>query len=306
MDFVRVAEASALACFAVYGKGEKIEADRLATKAAREAFKDVPFSGVIVIGEGEKDKAPGLFHGEKLGSGGVELDIAIDPLEGTTSLAEGRQNSISVFGVSPRGTMMQVPGTYMDVIAVGKKAAKAIDLKAGYTKNLKAIAKALGKDVSEVNVVILDRPRHAKAIEEIRKAGARVKLIDHGTVSATIATAMPNSGIDVLMGDGGAPETIITACALKCLGGNMQARLRPHTKEFEDQARTMGIKDFSKVYGLNDLIKSDDCLFVATGISDGPLVRGIQKIGKTTITNSITLNSINKTTRYIATSHEDD
>jgi len=303
LEFVRITEASAIEAAKMMGRGDKILADQFATDAMRARMRAVEFSGTIIIGEGEKDEAPGLFHGEKVGCGGPEMDVAVDPLEGTTSLAQGKQNSLSVMASSPKGTMMMVPGTYMDQIATGPEAAHAIDLNASAEENIRAIARELKKDVEEVTVVILDRPRLQPLIDEIRKAGARIKLIDHGTVSATIAAALPERGIDVLMGDGGAPETIIAACALKCLGGNMFARLKPHNEIFAERARKMGITDFSRVYSLNELVRSQECAFAATGITDGPLLRGVTFQHEKIRTHSLVMIGKSRTIRYMDTYH---
>jgi len=298
LEFVRITEASAIEAAKMMGRGDKILADRYATDAMRAMMSGVEFSGTIIIGEGEKDEAPGLFHGEKVGCGGPEMDVAVDPLEGTTSLAQGKQNSLSVMASAPKGMMMTVPGTYMDQIAVGPEAAHAIDLTASAAENIKAIAKELKKDVDEVTVCILDRPRLQSLIDEIRKAGARIKLIDHGTVSATIAAALP-----VLMGDGGAPETIIAACALRCLGGNMYARLKPHNEMFAERARKMGISDFSRVYSLHELVRSQECAFAATGITDGPSLRGVTFQHEKIRTHSLVMIGKSRTIRYIDTFH---
>ena len=301
LDFVHVTESSAIAASKFYGRGDKIGADKAATEIMRDRFNAIAFSGTVVIGEGEKDKSAGLFHGELVGTGGKKLDIVLDPIEGTTSVAEGRYDSFSVIVTAPSGTILPVPGTYMDQIVVGAKAAEAISLNKTITKNLQDIAHALKKDIKDVTVVILDRPRHEKIIEEISKAGARIKLIDHGTVAASIQVAMPDSGVDVLMGDAGAPEALLAACALHCLGGNMSARLRPHSEEFAERARRMGISDFSRIYGMRDLVKSDECNFVATGISDGLLLRGVKEYGNTIKTHSVIMRGKTKSIRFIET-----
>src|SRR3989338_8937533 len=270
LELVRVTEAAAISCAPWMGKGDKNKADKAAVDAMRQRFNFVDFKGRVIIGEGEKDEAPMLFIGEELGTGnGPDMDIAVDPLECTSNLANGKPNAISVLAAGPKGSLLKAPGSYMDQLAVGPEAKGCIDINASVKDNLKRIAKALGKDVEDVTVAILDRPRHEEIIKQIRKAGSRVRLIDHGTISAGIAPAMPNSGIDVMMGIGGAPEGVITAAALKCVGGEIQGILKPHKEEFKRQAEERGL-DLGKVYHTNDLAKGDNLVFAATGISDGP------------------------------------
>ncbi|MBL7055000.1 class II fructose-bisphosphatase [Candidatus Woesearchaeota archaeon] len=305
LEFVRITEAASISCAHWLGKGDKIKADQAAVDAMRKRFNYVDFMGKVVIGEGEKDEAPMLYVGEELGTGkGPEMDIAVDPLECTTNLAKGKPNAISVLAAGPKGTLLNAPGSYMDQLAVGPEAKGVIDIKAPINTNLKNIAKALGKDLKDITVMILERPRHDEMIKKIREAGARIRLIEHGTISAGIAPAVPDSGIDVMMGIGGAPEGVITAAALKCLGGDMQAILKPHKKEFKQQAIDRGL-DLDKVYGIDDLAKGDQLVFAATGITDGPLLKGVifTKYGQ--LTHSMVMRSKSGTIRYIETHHHE-
>src|SRR3989338_4757128 len=263
LEFVRVTEAAAISCSHWMGKGDKNAADKAAVDAMRERFNYVDFDGLVVIGEGEKDEAPMLYIGEKIGTGkGPKIDIAIDPLECTANLANGKPNAISVLAAGERGSLLKAPGTYMDQISVGKKAAGSIDINASLKENLKNIASALDKDIKDV-------------IKQIRATGARIRLIEHGTVSAGIAPCVEDSGIDVMLGIGGAPEAVITAAALKCLGGDMQAVLKPHEEKYKQQAFQMGIKDLDRVFHLSDLANGHNIMFAATGVSDSPLLKGV-------------------------------
>jgi fructose-1,6-bisphosphatase II len=305
LEFVRITEAAAISCAAWMGKADKIKADKAAVDAMRKRFNYVDFKGKVVIGEGEKDEAPMLYVGEKLGTGkGPEMDIAVDPLECTSNLAKGKPNAISVLAAGPKGSLLNAPGSYMDQLAVGPEAKGVINIKKPIKDNLKNIAKALGKDVEDVTVIILERPRHEEMIKQIRETGARLRLIDHGTVSAGIAAAVPESGIDVMMGIGGAPEGVITAAALKCIGGEIQGILKPHKEEFRQQAIDRGL-DLKKVYKTNDLAKGDHLVFAATGVSDGPLLKGVvfTKYGK--LTHSIVMRSKSGTIRYVETHHHE-
>jgi len=303
LEFVRVTEAAAIAAAKWMGKGDKIAADRAAVDAMRSRFNSVDFSGEVVIGEGEKDKAPLLYIGEKIGTGkGMEIDIAVDPLECTSNLANGKPNAISVLAAGPKGSLLKAPGTYMDQLAVGTKAKGSIDIRKSVEHNLKKIAKALGKNISDVTVIVLDRPRHEKLIKDIRKSGARIRLIEHGTISAGIAAALPDTGIDVMMGIGGAPEGVITAAALKCLGGDMQGILKPHEKKFGEQAKKMGLKE-NQLFTLNDLVKTDKCQFVATGVSDGPMLKGIVFQNSHIVTHSLVMRAKSGTARFVEAIH---
>ena len=305
LEFVRITEAAAISCSAWLGKGDKNKADKAAVDAMRKRFNYVDFSGKVVIGEGEKDEAPMLYAGEKLGTGnGPEMDIAVDPLECTSNLANGKPNAISVLAAGPKGSLLNAPGSYMDQLAVGPEAKNAIDIRLPVKENLKNIAKALGKNIADITVSILDRPRHTEIISQIRKAGSRIRLIDHGTISAGIAPAIPDSGIDVMMGIGGAPEGVITAVALKCLGGNIQGILKPHKEEFKKQALERGL-DLSKVYKIDDLAKGTNLVFAATGVSDGPLLKGVVFTKYGFLTHSVVMRSKSGTIRWIETRHHE-
>lgn len=304
LEFVRVTEAAAISCAHWLGKGDKNAADKAAVDAMRERFNYVDFDGIVVIGEGEKDEAPMLYIGEKIGTGkGPKIDIAIDPLECTSNLANGKPNAISVLAAGERGSLLKAPGTYMDQISVGKKAVGSIDINASVKENIKNIASALDKDIKDVTVMILDRPRHAEVIKQIRQVGARIKLIEHGTISAGIAPCVEDSGIDVMLGIGGAPEAVITAAALKCLGGDMQAVLKPHEEKYKLQALQMGIKDLDKVFYLNDLAKGNNVMFAATGVSDGPLLRGVRFTSSGAVTHSVVMRAASGTVRWIEARH---
>ena len=259
LEFIRVTEAAAISSAKWYGKGDKNSADGAAVKSMRERFNHVECDGTIVIGEGEKDEAPMLFVGEKVGTGnGLKVDIAVDPLECTSNVAKGKPDSISVLAAGPKGTLRCFPGTYVDQIVVGPKAKGAIDITLSVKENLKNIAAALDKEISEITVVALDRDRHAKLIKEIRDSGARLRLIDNGTIVGGIAAAIHDTGLDVLMGTGGAPEAVITAAALKCTGGEIQAMLKPHDEKTTKDAAKMGYDDLERVYSTDDLAKGDE------------------------------------------------
>lgn len=305
LEFVRVTEAAALAAGRFMGRGDKEAADRAAVDAMRAVFDTVNINGTVVIGEGEMDEAPMLYIGEKLGTGiEPEVDVAVDPLEGTNLVAKGLPNALAVVAVAPRGCLLHAPDIYMNKIAVGPKARRGcISLDAGVTENLRNVARALGKDVRDVTAIILDRPRHAHIIEEIRRAGARVKLISDGDVSAAIATAFENSGVDILFGIGGAPEGVLAAAALKCLGGEMQARLMPNGEEEVARVLQMGFSDPGKLLELDDLVMGDDVLFAATGITDGDLLRGVRYRGQTAETHSLVMRGITGTIRNIYATH---
>lgn len=304
LEFVRITEAAALAAGRLMGRGDKDAADQAAVDAMRAVFDTVNVAGTVVIGEGEMDEAPMLYIGEEVGTG-VDpcVDIAVDPLEGTNLVAKGLPNAISVVAVAPRGCLLHAPDIYMDKIAVGPKAKGCIDLNASVTENLKQLARVLKRDVRDLTAIILDRPRHAHIIAEIRDNGARVKLISDGDVSAAIATAIADTGVDILFGIGGAPEGVIAAAALKCLGGEMQARLTPDTEEEESRVRKMGLDDVNKLLLLDDLVLGDDVIFAATGITDGDLLRGVRYQGQTAETHSLVMRGITGTVRNIYATH---
>ena len=304
LEFVRVTEAAALECARYMGKGDSISADQAAVNAMRKMFNSVDIDGTVVIGEGERDEAPMLYIGEKVGTRKPpKVDIALDPLECTNSVACGRPNAISVIAVAENGNFLHAPDTYMEKIAVGPKAKEAIDLRLGPEENLKRIAEVLDYHIEDITVVVLDRPRHENLIKKIRKAGARIQLIPAGDVSAAIATAIPDTGVDVLMGIGGAPEGVIAAAALRCVGGGMQARLVPRNKEEEKRAKKMGLKDLGKIFRENELAKGDNIMFAATGVTDGDMLKGVRFFGGGAHTHSIVMRSKSGTIRFIETTH---
>lgn len=306
LEFVRVTEMAAIESARLMGRGDEKQADQAAVSAMRKMFNSVDFDGRVVIGEGERDEAPMLYIGEKVGSGkGPKLDLALDPLEGTTICANGGHNSISVIAIAEEGNFLHAPDTYMDKIAVGAEAANAVDLAASPTENLKEIAKAKKTDVSSLTVVILDRPRHADLIAEVRRAGARIWLIGDGDVSAAISAAMPNSGVDVLMGVGGAPEGVIAAAAIRCIGGNFQGRLKPRNQGEIDRAVKMGIKEVHKIWSLEELAKGN-VMFCATGVTQGNFLDGVKFNPGGAITHSIIMRSETGTVREIHANHRFD
>ena len=307
MEVVRVTEAAALSSARWMGLGNEKAARQAAVDAMRRALDAVPFSGTIVIGEGDRDVAPMLFIGERIGSGdGQEFDVALDPLEGTKIVAEGRANAMAVVAIAGQGSFLQVPDTHMEKIAVGSKAKGAVDLNLSPGQNLQNIADAMKCYVEDLTVVILDRPRHAELIRSVREVGARIKVIQDGDVSAAIATGFPETGVDVLMGTGGAAEGVLAAAALQCLGGDIQGRLRPRNEEEVERARRMGIKDMDRVYGIGDLARGADIMFAATGVTDGDLLRGVRFFGGGARTHSIVMRYRSGTVRFIEANHRFD
>jgi fructose-1,6-bisphosphatase II len=307
MELVRVTEAAALASSRWIGRGDKEGADGAAVTAMRTVLSTVSMDGIVVIGEGEKDEAPMLFNGERVGDGTPPLvDVAVDPIDGTRLAAQGRTNALSVIAVSERGSMFDPgPSFYMQKIAVGPSAVGAIDITATPTQNLRWIAKSKGESVRDLMVIILDRPRHAELVEEVRAAGARIRMITDGDVYGAIATAWPHAGVDVLMGVGGTPEGVVTAAALKAMGGEIQARLWPRD-EAERATLVAGGYDPSAVLTTDDLVRSDNCFFAATGITDGPLLRGVRIEDRTVNTQSIVMRSRSGTVRIIDGIHRID
>jgi fructose-1,6-bisphosphatase II len=302
LDFVKVTESAALAASRWMGRGERDIADGAAVERMREALGAMDISGRIVIGEGERDEAPMLFIGEELGRGGFEVDIAVDPVEGTNLVANGLPNSIAVMAIAERGGLLNAPDTYMKKLAVGPKAAPYVHIDAPVGENLEAVANALEKPINEVTVVILDRPRHAELIKEVREAGARIKLISDGDVDACIATAVQGTGIHVAMGTGGAPEGVLAAAALKCLGGQFMGKLQPRNSEEVERAKAMGFGDIDRILSINDLVKGQHLVFCATGITDGDLTRGVRFFGNNARTHSIVMHG-NGTVRFIESVH---
>lgn len=303
MELVRVTEGAALASARWMGRGKKDEADDAATTAMREVFDTIPMQGTVVIGEGEMDEAPMLYIGEKLGTGnGPLVDVAVDPVEGTNLVASGGWNALAVIAIADHGNLLHAPDMYMDKIAVGPEAVGKIDINASVTDNLKAVAKAKGKDIEDVVATVLNRPRHEKIINEIREAGARIKLINDGDVAGAYNTAFNRTGVDILFGSGGAPEGVIAAVALKCLGGELQGRLLPQNDEELERCKKMGL-DVNKVLLMEDLVKGDDAIFAATGITDGELLRGVQFKGSFASTHSLVMRAKSGTVRFIEGRH---
>jgi fructose-1,6-bisphosphatase II len=302
LDFVKVTESAALAASRWMGRGERDAADEAAVEKMRESLGEMEIAGRIVIGEGERDEAPMLYIGEEVGSGGKEVDIAVDPVEGTNLVANGLPNSIAVMAIAERGGLLHAPDTYMKKLAVGPRSAPYVHIDAPVRDNLEAVANALEKPINDVCVIILDRPRHADLIREVRAAGARIRLISDGDVDACIATAIDSTGIHVAMGTGGAPEGVLAAAALKCLGGNLMGRLQPRNDDEAERARAMGFGDLNRILDLDDLVKSDDVIFCATGITDGDLVRGVRFFGNQARTHSILVHS-SGTVRFIDSTH---
>ncbi len=304
MELARVTEAAALAAGRWMGRGDKIAADAAAVDAMRLVLNSVSMDGIVVIGEGEKDEAPMLFNGEEIGAGGVPCDIAVDPIDGTTLTSLGRPGAIAVIAVAERGAMFDPgPCVYMEKIAVGPEAADVIDLDASVTDNLRAVAKALGEDVDDVTAVILDRPRHAEIIKECREAGARIRLIPDGDVAGAISTAWPDSGANILFGIGGTPEGVITACAMKALGGAQIGRLWPRNDEERTAALDLGY-DLDRVLTTDDLVSGDDAFFAATGITDGELLKGVRYWGDGASTQTLVMRSKSGTIRKIDARHK--
>ncbi|HEV7178766.1 MAG TPA: class II fructose-bisphosphatase [Candidatus Baltobacteraceae bacterium] len=302
LDFITVTERAALAASRWMGRGERDAADGAAVEKMREALGEMAISGRIVIGEGERDEAPMLYIGEELGRGGTEIDIAVDPVEGTNLVANGLPNSIAVMAIAERGGLLHAPDSYMKKLAVGPKAAPYVHIDAPTLENIEAVANALEKPINDVCVVILDRPRHAQLIAEVRDAGARIKLISDGDVDACIATSIEATGIHIAMGTGGAPEGVLAAAAIKCLGGNFMGRLEPRNQEEADRAVAMGFGNLDRVLQINDLVKSDHVIFCATGITDGDLMRGVRLFGNHARTHSILVHA-NGTVRFIESVH---
>ncbi|MCX5735868.1 MAG: class II fructose-bisphosphatase [candidate division NC10 bacterium] len=307
LEVVRVTEAAALSSARWMGLGNAKAADQAAMDAMRRGFDAVSFSGSVVIGQGERDEAPMLFTGERIGGGdGPDLDVALDSLDGANSVSQGRANAMAVVAITDKGGLFRAPDTYMEKIAVGPRAKGAVDLSLSPTQNLENIANAMKCYVEDLTVVILDRPVHAELIRSVREAGARIKLIQDGDVSAAIATAFPESGVDILMGIGGAPEGVLAAAALQCLGGDMQGRLRPRNDQEVEQARRVGVKDIERIYRIGDLVSGTELMFAATGVTDGDLLRGVRFFGGGARTHSVVIRRRSGTTRFIEATHRFD
>lgn len=304
LELVRVTEAAALASARWMGRGNQHAADEAATTAMRAVLETIPMSGTVVIGEGEMDEAPMLYIGEELGTGkGPEVDVAVDPLEGTKIVAQGTWNALAVIAIADKGHLLHAPDMYMKKIAVGPEAVGTIDINASTEENLQAVARAKNKDVEDVMAIVLDRPRHAKLIQEIRDAGARIRLISDGDVAGAINTAFDETGVDILLGIGGAPEGVLSATALQCLGGEIQGQLIPQNEEEIERCRKMGIEDISQVFYMDDFCSGDDTIFAATGVTDGELLKGVQFKGSKATTQSVVMRSKSGTVRFVDGQH---
>ncbi|MHB1118872.1 MAG: class II fructose-bisphosphatase [Bellilinea sp.] len=304
LELVRVTEAAALAAGRFVGRGDKIAADKAAVDAMRLILNTVQMDGIIVIGEGEKDEAPMLFNGERLGTGEPPMvDIAADPIDGTRPTAHGLPNAIATVALAPRGTMYNPgPFVYMDKIAAGPEAKDVIDIEAPVEENLRKVAKVRGEDVDDLMVVILDRPRHTELISRVRKVGARITLIPDGDVAGAIMTAMPGSKVDLLLGIGGTPEGVLAACAMRCLGGNIQGKLYARNEEERRLGEELGY-DFNNVLTLEDLVSSEDVFFAATGITDGEFLKGVDYFADGATTESVIMRGLTGTSRRIIATH---
>ncbi len=307
--FLHVAENAAVAAARTMGQGKRRYSDQVAVEAMRKAMDSLPMRGTVVIGEGERDEAPMLFIGEKVGRAGAEdheVDIAVDPLEGTNLCATGAPGAIAVLAAANRGGLLHAPDCYMDKIVVGPAARDVIDIDAPVETNLKAIAKSMNRDVDDLVVIVLDRERHEKLIADIRKAGARIRLISDGDLSAGITAAVRGTNVHAVMGIGGAPEGVLTAAALRCLNGGMRARLVPTKPGQEERMRKMGITDLQRVYTEKDLAPGPDILFVATGVTDGALMRGVRFFGGGYRTSSIIMSLRERHIRFVDTVRLED
>lgn len=306
LEFVRVTEAAALSCARLMGRGDEKAADHAAVEAMRGMLNSIEFDGTVVIGEGERDEAPMLFIGEKVGTGELpKLDLALDPLEGTTICAKGGTNALSVIAIAEAGNFLHAPDTYMKKIAVGPDAKGVVELDETPTENLKRIASAKKCRIDDLTVIILDRPRHEDLIREVRDTGARIWLIGDGDVSAAIATCIPGSGVDVMMGIGGAPEGVIAAAALRCVGGDFQGQLKFRNEKEKSRATNMGVSDLEKVYKIDELAKGN-VMFCATGVTQGPLLKGVQFFRDGAKTHSVVMRSESGTIRFIEAEHHFD
>jgi fructose-1,6-bisphosphatase II len=309
LEFVRVVEEAAIASAKTMGQGDRKRADTVATEAMRRVMDSVPMRGTIVIGEGERDEAPMLYIGEQVGAQSLdgvqfpEVDIAVDPLEGTNLCATGEPNAITVLAASERGGLLHAPDCYMEKLVVGPSCKDAVDLDAPVADNLAAIARSLNRDVEDLVIIVLDRPRHQKLISDIRAAGARIKLIGDGDLSAGIAAAVIGTGVHAVMGIGGAPEGVITAAAMRCLNGQILARLVIDKPELEERVKKMGITDMKKVYRAEDLAPGKNLIFAATGVTEGSLLKGVRFFGEGTRTSSLIMTLDTGKVRFIESIH---
>ena len=303
LELVRVTEAAAISAARWIGRGQKNDADGAAVEAMRKAFDFVDIDGTVVIGEGEMDEAPMLYIGEKVGRGGPEMDIAVDPLEGTSLTAKGAANAITVIALAERGNFLHAPDIYMQKIAVGPGLpAGVVDIDDPVAKNLRNLARAKRCDISDLVACMLDRPRHEELIARTREAGARINLISDGDVATVIATTVPDSGIDIYMGSGGAPEGVLAAAALRCVGGQMQGRLLFEDDAQRERARQMGVTDPNRVFSVSDMARGE-VMFAATGVTSGAMLRGVRRFGSGAVTHSVVMRSKSGTVRYIEAHH---
>lgn len=306
LEFARVVEAAALRSGRLLGRGQKDEADGLAVDAMRQAFDSVRISGTVVIGEGEIDEAPMLYIGEHVGAGGPEVDIAVDPIEGTNLIAKGQNGAIAVMAIAEKGGLLHAPDMYMEKICVGPRGAGAIDITKSLTENIKNVATKMGRKVDEINLVMLDRERHYGLMKEARDLGARIMLISDGDVNPAMECCIEGSGVHMVVGTGGAPEGVLAAAALKCAGGDMQARLKPGNEEEIRRCHEMGVKDVNQVLTLDDLVRTDDVIFAATAITRGNLLNPIQYFPGGARTHTIVMRSKTGTVRFLDTIHRDE
>ena len=306
LEFARVVEAAALRSGRLLGRGQKDAADGLAVDAMRQAFDSVRISGTVVIGEGEIDEAPMLYIGEHVGAGGPEVDIAVDPIEGTNLIAKGQNGAIAVMAIAEKGGLLHAPDMYMEKLCVGPRGAGAIDITKSLTENIKNVAAKMNRNVDEITLVMLDRERHHGLMKEARDLGARIMLISDGDVNPAMECCIEGSGVHMVVGTGGAPEGVLAAAALKCVGGDMQARLTPETEEEIRRCHEMGVKDVNQVLTLDDLVRTDDVIFAATAITRGNLLNPIQYFPGGARTHTIVMRSKTGTVRFLDTIHRDE
>ena len=306
LEFARVVEAAALRSGRLLGRGQKDAADGLAVDAMRQAFDSVRISGTVVIGEGEIDEAPMLYIGEHVGAGGPEVDIAVDPIEGTNLIAKGQNGAIAVMAIAEKGGLLHAPDMYMEKLCVGPRGAGAIDITKSLTENIKNVAAKMNRNVDEITLVMLDRERHHGLMKETRDLGARIMLISDGDVNPAMECCIEGSGVHMVVGTGGAPEGVLAAAALKCVGGDMQARLKPETEEEIRRCHEMGITDVNQVLTLDDLVRTDDVIFAATAITRGNLLNAIQYFPGGARTHTIVMRSKTGTVRFLDTVHMDE
>ena len=306
LEFVRVVERGAIAAARTMGQGDRKYADQVAVDAMRKEMETVDIDGTIVIGEGERDEAPILYVGEKVGKGGYPVDIAVDPLEGTNLCATGAPNAIAVLGASEKGGLLHAPDIYMEKLVVGPSSKGKVDINAPVENNLKVIAKSLDRDVNDLVVIVLDRPRHERLIADIRKAGARIRLIGDGDLSAGISAAVVGTGVHAVMGTGGAPEGVLTAAAMRCLNGEIQAKLVLTKESDRERLKRMGIPDIERVYHTEDLAPGKSIIFAAAGVTDGALLRGVRFFGDGTRTHTLVMTTVPHQVRFIDTIHAKD